>query len=416
MHHFEYKNNELYCEGVPVRLIVEKAGTPVYIYSYNTMFRHYNAFAQAFSSIPHIICYSVKANSNISVIGSFLRMGSGLDIVSKGELYRATIAGADPQKIVFSGVGKKEDEIKFALEKNILMFNVESEAELYKINAVAGCLNKKAPVALRVNPDIDPQTHPYISTGMKENKFGINIDKAEELYSVAQKMNYIDIVGIDFHIGSQLTKMEPFTDALDKLKTLVEKLRHNSIGIKYIDIGGGLGITYDKETPPKPEEYAGHIKKSIKDLNCTLIVEPGRALVGNAGILVASVIYLKQNEYKNFIIVDASMTDLIRPALYSSYQNVIPVVKTDNETITADIVGPVCESSDFMAKNRSIVKPEPNDLIAVMSCGAYGFSMASNYNSRPRAAEIMVKENEFTIIRNRETLEELIQNEKLVEF
>ncbi len=417
MHYFEYKNQELYCEGIPVREIAQRVGTPFYLYSYNTLVRHFTVFDEAFKGIPHIVCYSAKANSNLSLLRLFVNLGGGVDVVSGGELYRALKSGANPKKIVFSGVGKGESEIEFALNVGILMFNVESFQELQKIDELAGRLGKKAPIAIRVNPDIDPKTHPYISTGLKHNKFGIDILRAESAYQLASQLPFLKVVGIDCHIGSQLVEVEPIVDALKKLKKLVEKLRKEVMEIQYLDIGGGLGITYEDEEPPHPVEYAQSILEEIKGFGCTLILEPGRVIVGNAGILVSRVLYTKENEEKKFVIIDAGMNDLVRPSYYGSYHQILPVrEKPGEEEIVADVVGPICESTDFLAKGRRIPRLDPGELIAVMSAGAYGFSMSTNYNSRPRVAEVLVKDNQMFVIRQREDYEDLVRGENIPEF
>ncbi len=416
MHFFEYKDGELYCENISVEDIARQVGTPFYLYSFNTLKRHFTVFDEAFRGIPHLVCYSAKANSNIAIIRIFVTLGGGVDVVSGGELYRALKAGSDPQKIVFSGVGKSGDEIDYALNVGILMFNVESLEELFTINERAERLKKKAPISIRVNPDIDPKTHPYISTGLKKNKFGIDITQALNAYRIANELPNLEVVGVDCHIGSQLVKVEPIVEALKKLKQLVENLRKSGLSIKYLDLGGGLGITYEDEEPPHPVEYASKILDEIRGFDCKLILEPGRVIVGNAGILVTKVLYTKENEQKHFVIVDAGMNDLVRPSYYGSYHQICPVKKMNREEIVADIVGPICESSDFFAKDRRVPKFQSGDLVAIMSAGAYGFSMSSNYNSRPRIAEVLVKEDEMHIIRKRETYEDLIRGEILPDF
>ncbi len=411
MNDFTYIGNELYCEKVPVKKIAMEVGTPVYIYSSATLRNHYQAFDSAFSGIPHIVCFAVKANSNLSILKLFASHGGGADIVSGGELFRALKAGVDPQKIVFAGIGKTAEEIAFALKSNILMFNVESPLELKKINEVAESLGVKARVALRVNPDIDPKTHPYISTGLKKSKFGIAIKNAIEEYQLASTLPNIEVVGIHKHIGSQITEVAPFADAMKRILGIVIKLKESGIDIKYIDAGGGLGIRYGEETPPHPKELGDVLLPLIKDTGCTLILEPGRVLVGNAGTLVTKVLYLKTGEVKNFVIVDAGMNDLIRPSLYEAHHEIQPVEKQSGESFKADVVGPICESGDFLAKDRELMKPAPGDLLAVMSAGAYGFTMSSNYNSRPRVAEVMVDGDTYTVIRRRESYEDLIRGE-----
>jgi diaminopimelate decarboxylase len=416
MHFFEYKSHQLQCEGIPIKEIAEKVGTPFYLYSYHTLVRHFTVFDDAFKGIPHLICYSAKANSNLAFLRLFVNLGGGVDIVSGGELYRAIHAGADPQKIVFSGVGKREDEIEYALKVGILMFNVESSQELQVINEVAGRIGKKASIAIRVNPDIDPKTHPYISTGLKQNKFGIDILRAPMAYRLASQLANLEVVGIDCHLGSQIIEAEPFMEGLRKLKSLVEDLRKGGMEIQYLDLGGGLGITYEDEEPPHPIEYASAILEEIREFGCTLVLEPGRVIVGNAGVLVTKVLYTKENEEKRFVIVDAGMNDLVRPSYYGSYHQILPVKEETREEIVADVVGPICESSDFLAKGRKLPNLYSGELIAVMSAGAYGFSMSTNYNSRPRLAEVLVKDNEMFVIRKREDYEDLIRGEEIPDF
>ena len=415
MNDFTYIGSELYCEKVPLKKIAQEVGTPVYIYSSCTLRNHYHAFDTAFAGIPHIVCFAVKANSNLSILKLFASQGGGADIVSGGELFRALKAGVDPEKIVFAGIGKTGEEISFALKSNILMFNVESPLELQKINEVAGSLGVKARVALRVNPDIDPKTHPYISTGLKKSKFGIAIKNAIEEYQLASTLPNIEVVGIHKHIGSQITEIAPFAAAMEKILNLVKELKESGIDIKYIDAGGGLGIQYEEEKPPHPRELGNVLLPMIKDTGCTLILEPGRVLVGNAGTLVTRVLYLKTGEIKNFVIVDAGMNDLLRPSLYEAHHEILPVAKRAGESLMADVVGPICESGDFLAKDRELMKPEPGELLAVMSAGAYGFTMSSNYNSRPRVAEVMVDGDTYTVIRRRESYEDLIRGELVEE-
>ncbi len=415
MHYFGYKGSrakDFYAEGVKVKDIVAETGTPVYIYSMRTLKRHYAAFKKAFSKTDHLICYSVKANSNVALLKMFAGQGSGFDIVSMGELFRAVKAGADPSRIVFSGVGKRPDEIEYALKSDILMFNVESGGELRAIDAIAGRLRKKAGFAIRVNPDVDPKTHPYISTGLKKNKFGIEEKEALREYVFAKNnLKNMAPIGIDCHIGSQITSIGPFIDALRKTKAMLKALRKEAIDVRYIDIGGGLGITYDKEAPPHPGRYGKAVIEETRGLGITLVFEPGRSIVGNAGILATRVLYTKKGAHREFVIVDAAMNDLARPSLYGSYHAIKPVQKKSADEIAADIVGPVCESGDFLAKDRIIERAFPGDLLAVMSAGAYGFSMSSNYNSRPRPAEVMVDGRDFLVIRKRETLTDLIRGE-----
>jgi diaminopimelate decarboxylase len=358
----------------------------------------------------------MKANSNLAVLKTFFSLGGGVDIVSGGELYRAIAAGVDPLKVVYSGVGKKDEEIEYALNTGILMFNVESEDELDRIDQVAGRLGKKAGIAIRVNPDVDPETHPYITTGLKKAKFGINIERSLEQYKRAARMSNLDVIGIDCHIGSQLTKVSPFVDTIRKLKRLMEGLKESGITLRYFDLGGGLGITYSDEAPPLPAEYGTAITAETKDLGLHLLFEPGRNLVGNAGIMVGKCLYTKRGEEKNFVIVDAAMNDLARPSLYGSYHGVQAVRKDQDGSIVADIVGPICESGDFLAKDREMPAFRQGDLLAFMSAGAYGFAMSSNYNSRPRAAEVMVKGDAYQVVRQREKVEDLVRGETLPSF
>lgn len=416
MHYFQYKGDELHAEDVPVRDIVAKVGSPVYIYSHATLERHFKAFDEAFAAVSHTICYSMKANSTQSVLKTFFNLGGGVDIVSGGELYRALKAGVDPQKVVYSGVGKKDDEIEYALNTGILMFNVESEQELTRISEIAARMGKKAGIAIRVNPDVDPGTHPYITTGLKNAKFGITIDRAMEEYSRARTLPGIDVIGIDMHIGSQLTKVNPFVDSIEKLKVMIGKLRSQGIDLQYFDCGGGLGITYNNEEPPLPADYGKEIVAATKDLGMHLVFEPGRNIVGNAGILVAKTLYTKARDEKNFIMIDAGMNDLARPALYDSYHGVQAVRKDQDGMIVADIVGPICESGDFLVKGREVPMFKQDDLVAFMSAGAYGFAMSSSYNSRPRVAEVMVKGGAFEVIRERETVEDLVKGERVASF
>ena len=417
MNYFNYKGNELWCEEVSISHIAEKVGTPFYLYSHRTLKHHFRVFDAAFADIPHIICFSVKSNSNIAILRIFINEGGGVDIVSGGELYRAIEAGVDTGKVVYSGVGKKIDEIEYALKSDIFMFNVESSQELHVINDCAKKMKKKAGIAIRVNPDVDPETHPHISTGLKENKFGIDIEKSREEYRQAQKLSNIDIKGVSCHIGSQVTKTSPFINALDRLKKLIKLLREDSIEIRYLDLGGGLGITYDEETAPHPAEYAKSIIDASKDMNCTFVFEPGRVIAGNAGILVTKALYTKSSsEGKNFIIVDAGMNDLIRPSLYKAYHQIQPVIRRERDEITADVVGPICESGDYLAKGRKISRFDKGDLMAVMSAGAYGFTMSSNYNSRGRVPEVLVSDDRFYVIRKREGYADLIKGEEIPGF
>ncbi len=418
MNHFEYRNGEMFAEDVPLKRIAQEVGTPAYVYSLATLKRHFQVFDQAFVKVPHIVCFSVKANSNLAVLRLFAKQGSGFDIVSGGELFRALKAGGDPKKIVFSGVGKKKEEIEYALNAGILMFNVESDEELAALNEIAAGAGKKAPISLRVNPDVDPQTHPYISTGMKKAKFGVDIKRSLETYKKAMALRHIDVVGVDCHIGSQLTSVTPFVDALAKVREYLDRvlageMKKEGAQIRYLDLGGGLGINYHDETPPLPHDYAKAIIDGLQGVDITLILEPGRVIVGNAGILLTEVQYIKETDTKKFVIVDAGMNDLIRPALYGSYQAIQPVTESRGEKIVADVVGPICESGDFLAKDREIARPRRHDLLAVMSAGAYGFTMASNYNSHPKPPEVLVEGDRYHIVRKRETLEDLINGEMI---
>lgn len=414
MDYFNYHNDRLFAEDCPVTDLAAQYGTPCYIYSRATLERHWHAFNDAFGDHPHLICYAVKANSNIAILNLLARLGSGFDIVSLGELQRVLKAGGDPQKIVFSGVGKREDEITFALKTGIRCFNIEVSGELDRINDLAGQLGVVAPVSFRVNPDVDAKTHPYISTGLKENKFGLSIDQAYTEYLRAAQLPHIRIAGIDCHIGSQLTEIQPFLDALERILVLVDKLAEQGITLQHIDLGGGLGIRYRDEKPYEPSQYVEAVLKRLGSSQYEILMEPGRAIAGNAGILVTRVEYLKQTADKHFAIVDAAMNDLIRPSLYGAWQAIIPVDKTSTaEEQEWDIVGPVCETGDFLGKDRQL-KLNAGDLLAIRSSGAYGFTMSSNYNSRPKAPEIMVDGESAYVIRERETLEQLWTGEKLL--
>ncbi|MBI5408587.1 MAG: diaminopimelate decarboxylase [Nitrospirae bacterium] len=416
MHDFQYKKSGLYAEDAAVGKIVEQAGTPLYIYSHRTLLRHYKAFEEAFDGYPHVICFALKANSNLALLKLLAEEGSGADVVSGGELFFALKAGVPAEKIVYAGVGKTEEEIAYALKSRILMFNVESSDELETIDKIAGGLGVKAPIALRVNPNISASTHPYISTGLKKHKFGIPMEKALEYYCLADKLRNIKILGIHKHIGSQITKVAPFVEALKKVLALAENLKSQGIEIKYIDMGGGLGIPYNEEVSPHPKELAKAIIPLIKLYDFTLILEPGRSIVGNAGILVTKVLYLKKQHRKEFVIVDAGMNDLIRPSLYDAYHHIQPVRRNKGPLAVVDVVGPICESGDFFAKGRKLNRPQRGDLLAIMSAGAYGFSMSSNYNGRTRAAEVLVKGKDFFVIRERETYNDLIEDVKIPGF
>ncbi|MEZ9510810.1 diaminopimelate decarboxylase [Vibrio breoganii] len=412
MDYFNYQEDgQLWAEGVPLTQVAQQFGTPTYVYSRATLERHWNAFDQSVGDFPHLVCYAVKANSNLGVLNALARLGSGFDIVSLGELERVVAAGGDPSKVVFSGVGKTAEEIKRALELNIKCFNVESEPELERINQVAGECGTQAPVSLRINPDVDAKTHPYISTGLRDNKFGIAFDQAPRVYQLAQQMPHLNVVGIDCHIGSQLTDLDPFIDAVDRLLGLIDNLKAQGINIKHLDVGGGLGVVYRDEMPPQPSDYAKALLARLHNHpNIELIFEPGRAIAANAGVLLTKVEFLKHTEHKNFAIIDAAMNDLMRPALYQAWQDIVPLLPREGEPTTYDLVGPVCETGDFLGKDRNLVL-EQGDLLAVRSAGAYGFTMSSNYNSRPRVAEIMVDGDTLHLIRQRESVESLWQLE-----
>lgn len=416
MDQFNYHNNTLFAEQVSLTAIAEQFGTPSYVYSRAAITERYEAFATAASAHPQsLVCYAVKANSNLALLNLLARLGSGFDIVSGGELRRVIAAGGDPAKVVFSGVGKTADEMRFALDVGIKCFNVESEAELERLQQVASSVNKVAAVSLRVNPDIDAKTHPYISTGLKANKFGIDINNALAIYRKASDAGHLKVVGVDCHIGSQLTETQPFLDALDKVLHLIDQLSAEGIHLHHIDVGGGLGVTYDQETPPAPQDYVAKVVSRLKDYSqLELIFEPGRAIMANAGVLLTKVEYLKPGQEKHFAIVDAAMNDLIRPALYSAWQNIVPVVQQAQlQTQTYDVVGPVCETGDFLGKDRQLAIAE-GDLLAVRSAGAYGFTMSSNYNSRPRAAEVLVDGGRHHLIREREQWLDLWRGEHLL--
>ena len=415
MDFFQYKNNQLMAENLPVKQLAEQFGTPLYIYSKATLERHWHAFDNAFGEHPHLVCFAVKSNPNIAILNVMAKLGSGFDIVSQGELERVLAAGGDAGRVVFSGVAKSSQEIARALEVNIRCFNVESEAELLRINQIAGEMGKIAPISLRVNPDVDAHTHPYISTGLKENKFGVSVEQAREVYKLAATLSNIKIVGMDCHIGSQLTELQPFLDAVDRLIVLMEQLNQDGIYLKHLDLGGGLGVTYTDETPPHPTEYAKALWEKLSAFSeLEIIVEPGRAITANAGILVTKVEYLKSNESRNFAIVDAGMNDMIRPALYQAYMNILEIDRTlAREEKIYDVVGPICETSDFLGKQRKLAIAE-GDYLAQRSAGAYGASMSSNYNSRPRTAEVMVDGDKAYLIRRREALNELWQLESVL--
>lgn len=414
MDYFNYKNGQLFAEDVDLTELAKEYGTPCFVYSRATLERHWHAFNDAFGDHPHLICYSVKANSNIGILSLLVKLGSGFDIVSVGELERVLKAGGDPSKVVFSGVGKRADEMRRALEVGIRCFNIESIGELERLNDVAGNMGKVANISIRVNPDVDAQTHPYISTGLKDNKFGIDIDIVEGVYQQAAAMDNINVTGIDCHIGSQLTELSPVMDALERLIALADRLKAQGIEIRHLDIGGGLGVRYQEENPPLPSDYTAELFTNERIKDYEIIIEPGRAIAANTAVLLTQVEYLKHGDEKNFAIVDTAMNDLIRPALYQAWQEIVPVKEAAEETDTAyDIVGPICESADFLGKDRKL-NLKQGDLLAIRSVGAYGFTMASNYNSRPRAAEVLVDGDNTAIIRDRETIESLFENEHII--
>jgi diaminopimelate decarboxylase len=412
--HFNYKDDSLFCEDVAISTLAETYGTPLYVYSRATLERHWHAFDAALAGRDHLVCYAVKANSNLAVLNVLARLGSGFDIVSGGELQRVLRAGGDPDKIIFSGVGKLAEEMELALESGIHCFNVESEQELDQLNAIAGRNQRVARVSFRVNPDIDAKTHPYISTGLKENKFGINFEDAESVYLKAKGLAHIDVIGIDCHIGSQLTELSPYVDALERLLILIKRLKAKGVEIQHLDLGGGLGIRYKDETPPLPEEWLSALRNQLNGFDGTVVIEPGRAIAGNAGVLVSQVNYIKHSKDKNFAVVDAAMNDMIRPSLYDAWLEIIRVdLPSDEPSRIYDIVGAICETGDFLGKDRSMQLAQ-NDLIVIRSSGAYGFSMSSNYNSRNRAAEVMVDGDRHYCVREREVFEQLIQGESLL--
>ncbi|ELI3523637.1 diaminopimelate decarboxylase [Vibrio vulnificus] len=415
MDYFNYQDDgQLWAEEVSLTSLAEQYGTPLYVYSRATLERHWHAFDRSVEGHPHLVCYAVKANSNLGVLNTLARLGSGFDIVSGGELERVLAAGGDPRKVVFSGVGKTEAEMRRALELNIKCFNVESEPELERLNRVAGELGVKAPISLRINPDVDAKTHPYISTGLRDNKFGIAFDRAPAVYQFAQSLENLNVQGIDCHIGSQLTAIDPFIDATDRLLALIDDLKEQGINIRHLDVGGGLGVVYRNELPPQPSEYAKALLGRLENhQDLELIFEPGRAIAANAGVLLTKVEFLKHTEHKNFAIIDAAMNDLMRPALYQAWQDIVPVQPRQGKAVTYDLVGPICETGDFLGKDRSLVLAE-NDLLAVRSAGAYGFVMSSNYNTRARAAEVMVDGKQHYLVRQREELRSLWELEHIL--
>jgi diaminopimelate decarboxylase len=414
MDHFNYRGETLHAEGVALTAIADRFGTPCYVYSRATLERHWRAFDNALKRHRHLICFAVKANSNLAVLNLLARLGSGFDIVSVGELERVLAAGGDPAKVIFSGVGKRADEMRRALEVGIRCFNIESAAELHRLNRIAGELGRRAPISLRVNPDVDARTHPYIATGLKENKFGIDIHAAERIYQEAAGLAHLQLVGIDCHIGSQLTQLAPFVDAVERVLALAERLEASAIPITHLDLGGGLGIRYTDEQPPEPAEYAGILDQQLAGRDYEILLEPGRAIAGNAGILLTRVEYLKATDHHRFAIVDAAMNDLVRPALYQARQEIVPVErKAGGERGRYDVVGPVCETGDFLGKGRDLALDD-GDLLAVRSSGAYGFTMSSNYNSRPRPPEVIVDGDEAFLVRRRETIEDLYAGEAIL--
>jgi len=416
MAHFAYRHSDLCCEQVSLRSLAADVGTPAYVYSKAALLESYRGYDDAFAEVPHVVCYSVKANGNLGVLGTLARAGAGADIVSGGELFRALRAGFPPGRIIFSGVGKTRDELREALKAEVLMFNVESLSELRALDDVARETGVRAPVALRVNPDVDPETHPYIATGLKTSKFGIPFAQAHEVYAEAASLKGVEVVGADIHIGSQLTKAAPLADAVARIAALVKTLRERSIEIRMVDVGGGLGIRYRDEAPPTHREYARVLLPALRELGVTVLLEPGRSIVGNAGILLTRVLYRKETGEKTFVVVDAAMNDLIRPAFYDAYHEIQPVAEArlaaPRETV--DVVGPICESGDFLAKDRALARTEEGDLLAIMSAGAYASAMASNYNTRPRAVEVLVDGDRYTIVRRRETYEDLVAGETVL--
>jgi len=416
MNHFTYKNGSLHAEGLPVAAIALDVGTPLYIYSHATLERHFLAFDRAFSRVPHMTCYSCKANTNVSLLRLMARLGGGADIVSGGELAASLRASIPPERIVYSGVGKTEEEIAFAVGTGIAMINIESAGELRLVAAVGRSLGKRVPVSVRVNPEIDARTHPYITTGLRKNKFGVLWAEARGLYEEIRSEEYLVPVGISSHIGSQITEIPPFVEAIRSLKGMISELAASGIALKYVDIGGGLGITYKDELPPAPEEYARAIEAELEGTGLVLVLEPGRVIVGNSGIFVTKLLYVKETPEKTFYVVDGAMNDLVRPSLYGAYHEILPVTEESGGARPVDVVGPICESGDFLARDRYIVPLQPGAFLAFLGSGAYGFAMSSNYNSRVRAAEVLVKGDEYFVIRERETLEDLMRGERIPGF
>jgi diaminopimelate decarboxylase len=418
MNTYHYTRTTLHCESVPLARIAREIGTPCYVYSFAAIRDQYRALDRALDSVPHLICYAMKACSNQAVLRILIREGAGMDIVTGGELYRALLAGTPPQKIIYAGVGKSAAEIEYALRSDVLMLNVESAQELAAIDAIAARLGKTARVALRVNPDVDPVTHPYIATGLKQTKFGMEVAEARALARAREQLAHVQIIGVHAHIGSQITQLGPFVESAQKVAAFVRELQEEGVGIRYINLGGGVGIPYHDEQPPALAAWAQALRQVVAPLGCTLIVEPGRALVGKAAVLLTKVLYIKQNTAKRFVVVDAAMNDLLRPSLYGAYHAILPVeeARTQEEAVVVDVVGPVCESGDFLAKDRALPPVQPGDLLAVMDAGAYGFAMASNYNSRPLAAEVLVRGDAYFVIRERQAVEELVQGERVPPF
>jgi diaminopimelate decarboxylase len=416
MDYFEYREEKLFCEDVPVRAIAKKVGTPFYLYSYATFARHFNVFEGAFGEMPHVVCYSLKANPNGALLRIIAQSGGGADIVSGGELFRALSAGIPAGRIVYSGVGKSVEELRYAIDSGIRMINIESEGEFKALKKLSRKMRRRVPVSIRVNPEIDPKTHPYITTGLKKNKFGILWDDAARIYRDIASEEFLKPVGISSHIGSQILELGPFIEAVTSLKKMILELRGLGMAIEMLDIGGGLGITYKDELPPDPKEYAKVVKENLGDIGITLILEPGRVIVGNSGVFITKILYVKQTAGKIFYIVDGAMNDLVRPSLYNAYHDIVPVEQKKRKTKVVDIVGPICESGDFLAKDRELQGLKEGDLVAVKSAGAYGYAMSSNYNSRRRAAEVLVKGDEFFVVRKRETLKDLVRGEKIPSF
>jgi diaminopimelate decarboxylase len=416
MDYFEYRDGELFCEDVPVKAVARKVGTPFYLYSYGTFERHFRVFDGAFAGMPHLVCYSLKANSNGALVRTVAKLGGGADIVSGGELYRAREAGIPADRIVYSGVGKSAAELRYAIEAGIRMINIESEGELKVLKKLSRKMKKKVPVSIRVNPEIDPKTHPYITTGLKKNKFGVLWGEAARLYREIAAEDYLAPVGISSHIGSQILELGPFIEAVTSLKSMILELKGQGIAIEMLDIGGGLGISYKDELPPHPDEYARAVRENLGDTGITLIMEPGRVIVGNSGIFVARMLYVKRTAGKTFYIVDGAMNDLVRPSLYNAYHEILPVDENRGKTVVVDLVGPICESGDFFAKDRELADLKEGSLVAVKGAGAYGFAMSSNYNSRRRAAEVLVRGSEFYVVRKRETLKDLTRGESTPSF